>query len=122
MHSSPTHDHDDDHDELELVGAGFWAVLVAINQIDTRLARIEKQLTQLHRDEKIIMADLTDLTAQVAANTDAEQSAIALLNELSALITAAGTDPAALAALADQLRTNAADLGAAIVANTPVAP
>lgn len=65
------------------------------------------------------MAVLDDLTTQVAANTDAEQSAILLLNKLHDLLVAAGTDPAKLKALADQLSSSKDALAAAIVANTP---
>ena len=66
-------------------------------------------------------ADLTALTAQITANTDAEASAVTLLNQLSALISAAANDPVAVAALATQLKTSADTLAAAIVANTPAA-
>jgi len=63
--------------------------------------------------------ELDTLTAQVKANTDAEQSAILLLTQLSALIKQNATDPAALNALAAELNTSAAALAAAITANTP---
>ena len=69
-----------------------------------------------------IMADLTALTAQVTQNTSVEESAVTLINGLAAQITAAGTDPVALAALAAQLNTSATDLAKAIAANTPAAP
>ncbi len=68
------------------------------------------------------MADLTALTNQVKANTDAEASAVTLLNQLSVLIKQNATDPVAIAALADQLKTSATTLAAAIVANTPAGP
>ena len=68
------------------------------------------------------MADLTALTAQVAATTTVEQSAITLIQGLAAQIAAAGTDPAALAALTTSLNTSATALSAAITANTPAAP
>ena len=65
------------------------------------------------------MADLSVLTAQVTANTDAEASAIQLLSNLSALIASLKNDPVALQALADQLKASGDALAAAIVANTP---
>jgi len=68
------------------------------------------------------MADLSALTAQVEQNVTVEQSAITLIQGLAAQITAAGTDPVALAALATQLNTSATSLAAAISANTPAAP
>lgn len=82
-----------------------------------------------------IMADLQALEAQVAsveaetaAQTEIEASAATLLNQLSDLIRANATDPAALQALADRLSSattaggssNAA-LVAAVTANTPAA-
>jgi hypothetical protein len=62
------------------------------------------------------------LANQVKANTDAEASAITLLNHLSDLIRAAAADPAKVSALADSLKSSADSLAAAIVANTPAAP
>ena len=72
--------------------------------------------------EKTIMADLSSLTTAVTNETSVNQSAITLLNGLSAALTAAGTDPVALAALATQINSNASALSAAITANTPVTP
>jgi hypothetical protein len=67
--------------------------------------------------------ELDALTAQVAANTDAEQSAITLLTSLHQLLAdaIASGDPAKLTALRDQLATSKDALAAAVVANTPVA-
>jgi hypothetical protein len=65
--------------------------------------------------------DLTALQAAVQKDTDAENSAITLLNGLSAALTAAKADPAAVQAIADQLSSNADALAAAVVANTPSA-
>lgn len=69
-----------------------------------------------------IMADLSALQAEVQNNTSVEQSAITLLNGLAAQLAAAGTDPAALAAIVTQLQTNDAALAAAVAANTPAPP
>lgn len=68
-----------------------------------------------------IMAALDDLTAQVAANKTVIDSALALINGIAARITAAGTDPAALAALTSSLKSEDDDLAAAVTANTPAA-
>lgn len=65
---------------------------------------------------------LADLQAEVAQNTTIEESAVTLIQGLAAQIAAAGTDPAALAALTASLKQSAADLSAAIAANTPQAP
>lgn len=62
---------------------------------------------------------LQALQAEVANNTSVENSAILLIQGLAAQIAAAGTDPAALAAIVTSLQTNDAALAAAVAANTP---
>ena len=68
------------------------------------------------------MSVLDDLTAQVAANRTISQSALTLINGIADRITAAGTDPAALAALTASLKSDDDALAAAVAANTPAAP
>ena len=68
------------------------------------------------------MADLSSITAQVTQNTTVEQSAITLIQGMAAQITAAGTDPAALAALTSQLNSSATSLAAAVAATTVAGP
>ena len=68
-----------------------------------------------------IMTVLTDLQAAVAAEDTVIDSAITLLQGLSAALTAAGTDPVALAALNADITAKTASLAAAITANTPAA-
>ncbi len=75
---------------------------------------------------------IATLTAQVAANTDVEKSALALINGFSARLdaaiaaaTAAGATPAQLKALADlstTVKSSDDELAAAVAANTPAAP
>lgn len=84
--------------------------------------RIEAVLTKILTKDTQIMAAIDDLTTQVAANTTVEGSAVTLINGLAAQLKAAGTDPVKLAALQASLKTSAADLAAAITANTPAAP
>jgi len=62
---------------------------------------------------------LDNLTAQVQATTDTEQSAITLITGLADEIRRLRDDPAALDALHDRLKASADALAAAIVANTP---
>lgn len=76
----------------------------------------------LYRKVNRIMADLTQLTADVAAEVTVDESAITLLAGLKAQLDAAGTDPVALAALSQSLETEQAKLAAAVVAYTPAAP
>lgn len=68
------------------------------------------------------MTVLENLRAAVAAETTVNQSAVTLLNAIPGLILAAGTDPAALQALADSITVNTTSLAAAVTANTPAAP
>lgn len=69
-----------------------------------------------------IMAELDDLTAQVAANKTVIDSALVLINGIADRIKAAGTDPAALAALTASLKSEDGALSAAVAANTVPAP
>jgi len=73
--------------------------------------------------EGYIVAELDDLQTQVAANTTLEESAVTLINGIAAKLAAAiaAGNPAALVSLKDSLVASAADLSAAIVANTPAA-
>jgi hypothetical protein len=70
------------------------------------------------------MSALSDLQAQVQANTSAEASAALLIKGLAAQISTAvaANDGPALQALSASLNTSATALGAAITANTPAAP
>jgi hypothetical protein len=90
-----------------------------LHEINEKLDYIMLALKVVWRKEVEIMADLTGLTAQVKANTDAEASAVLLIQGLAAQITAAGTDPVALQKLSDDLKASADALAAAVVANTP---
>ena len=90
-------------------------------QIFNLLQQIDTKLDLILEKEGIIMSDLTSLTAQVTQNTSVEGSAVTLIQGLAAQITAAGTDPVALAALTTQLNTSATALAAAVAANTPAA-
>lgn len=96
-------------------------VVIELPQSTAQLDRIEAAFTAVATKLETIMADLTALTAAVTKSTDAEQSAITLLQGLSAQISALKTDPVALQTLADQLNSKADDLAAAVVANTPTA-
>ena len=66
------------------------------------------------------MALLDALTAQVAKNTEVDESAIVLLQGLKAKLDEAITsgDPAAIQALSDQLGASTQKLADAVAANT----
>ena len=67
-------------------------------------------------------AELDCLTEEVAETKTVVASAKALLSRLAELIRNAGTDPVALAALANDLDAQNAELAAAVAANTPAEP
>jgi hypothetical protein len=61
------------------------------------------------------------LIDQVSRNTDAEASAVTVLNDLATRLAASANDPAAVTALATKLKASADTLAAAIVNDTPAA-
>ena len=65
--------------------------------------------------------ELDTLTQKVEESTTVQQSAIELLNGLSAQIVDLKDDPVALQALADNLSSKSSELAAAVAANTPAA-
>lgn len=91
------------------------------HEVDEKFSLILDKLDKIQQKENVMAGELQALTDQVTANTDAEASAIQLLNNLHDLLVAAGTDPAKLAALATTLKTSQDALAASIVANTPAA-
>jgi len=78
------------------------------------LASIERILIHMS-------AQLDRLTASVAALKTVDASAAAMIAGLAQQIRDAGTDPVALAALADDIDADKAALAAAVAANTPAA-
>jgi len=81
----------------------------------------EKILGLLMLMEISMSAQLDALTAQVALNKSLTDSILAVVNGLAAQIEAAKTDPVALQALADSLKSDDDKIAAAIQANTPPA-
>jgi hypothetical protein len=86
------------------------------------LRKILWRLDFLINLEVLELAALDDLKAQVEANTNIEASAVILIQGIAQQLkdAIAAGDPAALAALADKLKTSATALADAITANTPV--
>ncbi len=105
---------------LLLVSALAFAV--SLRRWERKLDRVLRAVARLTVKEGYVMADLTILTAQVAANTEVEASAIVLIQGLADQLAAAATDPVAITALADQLKLSAQTLAGVIVANTPAGP
>lgn len=83
---------------------------------------LREMLSLIIKNQELLMSAIDDLTAQVAANKTVVDSALVLIQGIAARITAAGTDPAALAALTDSLKSEDDALAAAVAANTPAPP
>lgn len=77
------------------------------------------ELRLLQEQQKTMTAELQRLTATVTKLTNADDSMIALFKGLSAQLTAAKEDPAAVQLIADNLDAEAAKVSAAVLANTP---
>jgi hypothetical protein len=89
---------------------------------EQKLDRILSLLTTILQKENTIMALIDDLQADVTAEDTVIDSAVTLLNGLSAALAAAGTDPAKLAALRTDIQNKTQGLAQAVAANTPAAP
>jgi chromosome segregation ATPase len=90
-----------------------------LRDIHRKLDAILARLGRVEKDREAMTQDLQNLADQVKQNTDAEQSAVALLTSLADKLHAAADDPAAIRDLATQLKSSSDALAAAIVANTP---
>jgi chromosome segregation ATPase len=101
----------------------------SVNQLQSSLNTLNRKVdaliaaSNLEAKQMSALDDaLAALTAQVKANTDAEQSALTLINNLADMIKADADDPVKVQALADQLKVSADALAAAVTDNTQAAP
>lgn len=93
--------------------------------VNRALARIEAALATLDRKVTPMAGELDTLKTAVARIDTVSDSIVTLCNGLSQQIkdlVAAGADPAALTALANDLNAKADAVAAAVVANTTVPP
>jgi hypothetical protein len=96
-----------------------YEVLKRLDALEAKFGQLLALVSSMLKLEKIMSQELDNLATQVKANTDAEQSAVTLLGNLSDLIKQAGTDPAKLQQLTTDLDASKQKLAEAIVANTP---
>lgn len=89
---------------------------MALRHIARELAEIKRLITTQGAQMTI---EMDRLKQSVADSVTVEESAITLLGQLSDAIRAAAEDPAAIAALADQVDAEKANLANAITLNTP---
>ena len=76
-------------------------------------------LNDLVKGVLLMALNLERLETEVSENTDAVDSAVALLSTLADEIRNAAGDPAAVEAIADKLDSNSQRLAEAVAANTP---
>lgn len=116
----------DDTDMANVGGIYFWTqkdfntLMGTLASMQGALISLQASVNLLLTTERQHMSALDDLTTQVTANTNLEQSAITLIQGIAQQLQTAiaNNDSAALNTLAQQLNTSAAALGAAISANT----
>ena len=90
-----------------------------------QLDRIEAKLTAIATQQQELNMTFLELKAKVTEAVTVENSAVALITGIATQLKeaiAAGTDPAEIQAVADQLDAGTAALTAAVLANTPAAP
>jgi hypothetical protein len=89
-----------------------------------QLSQLAEQLSSISTRLTTMSIDLNQLTERVTEIESTADSAIALLNGISAALqeALASPDPAAVQALADRLAAQTQELADAVVANTPAEP
>ena len=87
-----------------------------------RFINLANQIDALKLEVKKMTAELQKLTDAVTALKSVDESAIALLKQLADQVKANANDPAAILKLADEINAEAANLAAAVTANTPAQP
>ncbi len=91
-------------------------------KLDEVLMRLNALKTTQRRQGKKLMADLSRITANVAANGTVIGSAVTLIEQIAEALRNAGSDQGAIDALANDLEAQAALLAEAVLRNTPAAP
>jgi len=107
----------------------FHHIVFEDNSLLKTLTAIQKGIADLQQDVKVvltqgakIMATLDALTAAVAKNDSAVDSAVTLIKGLAAQVAALAPNQAAIDALAADIGGRADALAAAVVAGTDAAP
>jgi uncharacterized protein (DUF2336 family) len=102
----------------------YLHVDVENTQTNQQLSAIQQRLNQLIQGETKIMATLDDVVAATAAEKTVVDSAVALLNNLTAMLQAALAtgDPTKIQAAVDAITAQTQELATAVAANTPAAP
>src|ERR1700691_292860 len=95
--------------------------LVTLDQgVLSRLDKIEYKLDLIFSKQEAITDAIDELATADAAEDTVIASAVVLLQGIPGLISAAGVDPAKLAALQTDIQNQTAHLAAAVFVGTPV--
>jgi len=113
---------DDDPKKLWLDPPQWQWVVNTLTRIDRNLMRLLGETQQMEIKMSAVDDAVSALTTQVQANTNAEASAVSLIQELAGLIQEHVDNPTVLTELAAKLKASAEALAAAVAANTPTAP
>jgi len=92
------------------------------DDLGRRLDEVLSLLREILTKESIMSEQMDRLEVSVKGLTTVAGSILTLIDGLAQQIRDNATDPIRLAALADELDKDKADLAAAILANTPAAP
>jgi chromosome segregation ATPase len=111
--------------DFNILMAQLAALQTSVTQINKAINRVAAQMGTILTQEQKQMSALDDLKAAVEQTQNVEQSAVTLIQGIAKQLSdalsnnqAANNDPA-LQQLRDQLNSSAAELGAAVTANTP---
>lgn len=114
--------HHDEGDDSSVVEAKINRMLgtqrLTIRKLDQLLDLQSEVLTE----QGEVMLDLSALNDAVSEQTTVDGSIVTLLDQIAAQLDAAASDPAAVAAIAQQIRDNNASVAAAVTANTAPTP
>lgn len=102
-----------------------WLQIFTDPALGRKLDENTKALNLLRQEIKNMVGEVQRLKDAVAKLDTVEASIIALINGLAGQIrdlVAAGADPAALSALADDVNAKADEMAKAVTDNTPAAP
>jgi len=108
------------------VNEAVYTLSQQLQRIETKLDRLTAIVRTFASIEiegtEVMSAQLDQLASEVERVRSVQQSAVTLIQGLAQKLQDAGTDPAQVQALADELRASADQLAAAVSANTPQDP
>jgi hypothetical protein len=95
------------------------AVTTELKAIKTRLSFITKLLLEISTQGDTLMAQIQDVFDAVESETSVVTSVLSLVDQLVALVKAAGADPVKIDMALATIQANKDRIAASVVANTP---